>query len=70
MCILICFGPCSLVFIISAVASPIIGVIVDYTGRNIFWVALGVLLTLGAHMILAFTFAPPLLAMVSCQLIT
>ncbi|PIK52246.1 hypothetical protein BSL78_10870 [Apostichopus japonicus] len=53
----------SLVFIISAVASPIIGVIVDYTGRNIFWVALGVLLTLGAHMILAFTFAPPLLAM-------
>lgn len=53
----------SLVFIISAVASPLIGVVVDYTGKNVFWVALGVLLTLASHMLLAFTFAPPLVAM-------
>lgn len=53
----------SLVFIISAVASPLIGVVVDYTGKNVFWVSLGVVMTLASHMLLAFTFAPPLLAM-------
>jgi nitrate/nitrite transporter NarK len=49
----------SLVYIISAVASPFLGVLVDKTGLNLFWLNLGILLTLGAHAMLAFLPALP-----------
>lgn len=44
----------SLVYIISAAASPFLGILVDRTGFNLFWLNLGTLLTLGAHAMLAF----------------
>ncbi|XP_012727274.1 major facilitator superfamily domain-containing protein 1 isoform X1 [Fundulus heteroclitus] len=53
----------SIVYIISAPASPILGFIVDKTGRNVGWVLTAVIATLGAHMMLAFTFWNPWIAM-------
>ncbi|KAF4526046.1 hypothetical protein B566_EDAN000840 [Ephemera danica] len=54
----------SLVFIISAVASPILGLMVDRLGRNAVWVILSVATTLGCHALLAFTFLNPYVAMI------
>ncbi|CAB3386415.1 Hypothetical predicted protein [Cloeon dipterum] len=54
----------SLVFIISAVASPLLGLLVDKVGRNAFWVLVSVVSTLGCHALLAFTFLNPYIAMV------
>ncbi|KAI6645722.1 Major facilitator superfamily domain-containing protein 1-like [Oopsacas minuta] len=50
----------SAVYIVSAVASPFCGFVIDKTGLAIFWVLLGTLLTLAAHSMLAFTFILPL----------
>ena len=58
-------GVSSVVYIISAVASPIFGFVIDKTGRNIFWVFLAVLITLGCHAMLTFTFLNPFISMVS-----
>ena len=55
----------SLVYILSAFASPVFGFLIDKTGKNIFWVMMGVLVTMGAHGLLAFTFVNPYVAMVS-----
>jgi MFS family permease len=54
----------SLVFIISAVASPLLGFMVDRVGRNAIWVILSVATTLGCHALLAFTYLNPYIAMV------
>uniref|UniRef100_A0A671LIM5 Lysosomal dipeptide transporter MFSD1 n=1 Tax=Sinocyclocheilus anshuiensis TaxID=1608454 RepID=A0A671LIM5_9TELE len=48
----------SIVYIISAPASPLLG-----TGRNVLWVMLAVATTLLSHMMLAFTFWNPWIAM-------
>ncbi|KAM9853068.1 lysosomal dipeptide transporter MFSD1 isoform 2-T2 [Aulostomus maculatus] len=53
----------SIVYIISAPASPVLGFIVDKTGRNVVWVMSAVITTLAAHMMLAFTFWNPWIAM-------
>ncbi|XP_031573119.1 major facilitator superfamily domain-containing protein 1-like [Actinia tenebrosa] len=53
----------SIVFIISACASPVLGFMVDRTGKNIFWVLLAILLSLAAHAMVAFTFWNPFIAM-------
>ncbi|KAM8852933.1 lysosomal dipeptide transporter MFSD1 isoform 1-T1 [Synchiropus picturatus] len=53
----------SIVYIISAPASPIFGFMVDKTGRNVVWVICAVITTLCAHMMLAFTFWNPWIAM-------
>ncbi|XP_062409222.1 major facilitator superfamily domain-containing protein 1 [Sardina pilchardus] len=53
----------SVVYIISAPASPVLGFLVDRTGRNVLWVACAILATLTAHMMLAFTFWNPWIAM-------
>ncbi|KAG7479059.1 major facilitator superfamily domain-containing protein 1 isoform X2 [Solea senegalensis] len=53
----------SIVYIISAPASPILGFLVDKTGRNVVWVIIAVTATLAAHMMLAFTFWNPWIAM-------
>ncbi|XP_071084456.1 lysosomal dipeptide transporter MFSD1-like isoform X1 [Haliotis cracherodii] len=53
----------SIVYIISAVASPLFGFLIDKSGKNIFWVITGVLVTLGCHAMLAFTFINPYVAM-------
>lgn len=54
----------SLVYIISAVASPVFGFLIDKTGRNLFWVILGVTVTLGCHALLAFLFISPYIGMI------
>ncbi|XP_067102013.1 lysosomal dipeptide transporter MFSD1 isoform X1 [Osmerus mordax] len=53
----------SVVYIISAPASPLLGFLVDRTGRNVLWVLCAVVCTLLAHMMLAFTFWNPWIAM-------
>lgn len=58
----------SIVYIISAVASPIFGFLIDRSGRNISWVFLSVFATIGAHSLLAFTMLNPYIGMVSWNL--
>uniref|UniRef100_A0AAQ4QWZ8 Lysosomal dipeptide transporter MFSD1 n=1 Tax=Gasterosteus aculeatus aculeatus TaxID=481459 RepID=A0AAQ4QWZ8_GASAC len=53
----------SIVYIISAPASPLLGFMVDKTGRNVIWVMISVITTLAAHLMLAFTFWNPWIAM-------
>ncbi|XP_056612211.1 major facilitator superfamily domain-containing protein 1 [Triplophysa dalaica] len=53
----------SVVYIISAPASPVLGFMVDRTGRNIMWVLLAVVTTLLSHLMLAFTLWNPWIAM-------
>lgn len=54
----------SIVYIISAPASPVLGFLVDKTGKNVAWVMAAVVTTLAAHIMLAFTFWDPWIAMV------
>lgn len=53
----------SILYIVSAVASPLFGLLVDRTGRNVFYVFISILVTIGAHGILAFTFLNPYVGM-------
>uniref|UniRef100_A0A673WZ59 Lysosomal dipeptide transporter MFSD1 n=1 Tax=Salmo trutta TaxID=8032 RepID=A0A673WZ59_SALTR len=53
----------SIVYIISAPASPVLGFMVDRIGKNVIWVMCAVFTTLIAHMMLAFTFWNPWIAM-------
>ncbi|XP_065575349.1 major facilitator superfamily domain-containing protein 1-like [Artemia franciscana] len=46
----------SLVYLISTVASPFFGLMVDRLGRNVLWVVLSVMGTAGAHAILGFAY--------------
>lgn len=54
----------SLVFLISAGASPVFGFLVDRMGRSRYWLMLALLLSLASHILLAFTFLMPVIAMV------
>lgn len=54
----------SIIYVVSAVLSPFLGILIDYSGRNIFWVFLATLITMVSHGMLAFTFIHPLVAMV------
>ncbi|CAG2113021.1 unnamed protein product, partial [Medioppia subpectinata] len=54
----------SIIYIISAVLSPFLGLLVDLTGRNILWVFSSAIITLFAHSLLAFSFINPWLGMV------
>uniref|UniRef100_A0A2K6UCX5 Lysosomal dipeptide transporter MFSD1 n=1 Tax=Saimiri boliviensis boliviensis TaxID=39432 RepID=A0A2K6UCX5_SAIBB len=53
----------SVVYVISAPMSPVFGLLVDKTGRNIIWVLCAVAATLVSHMMLAFTMWNPWIAM-------
>ncbi|XP_064441864.1 major facilitator superfamily domain-containing protein 1 isoform X6 [Mirounga angustirostris] len=53
----------SVVYVISAPMSPIFGLLVDKTGKNIIWVLCAVVTTLAAHVMLAFTLWNPWIAM-------
>ncbi|XP_054159846.1 major facilitator superfamily domain-containing protein 1-like [Oppia nitens] len=57
-------GVDSIIYIISAVLSPFLGIAVDLTGRNIVWVFSAVVITLISHSLLAFTFVNPWIAMI------
>ncbi|GAV09016.1 hypothetical protein RvY_18622 [Ramazzottius varieornatus] len=52
----------SLVYTISAVGSPILGFLIDRTGRNIIWTISAISITIVAHGILGFTFVNPFVA--------
>lgn len=54
----------AIVYIISAVASPFFGFIVDKTGKNVTWVIGSIATTIGAHSLLAFTELNPYIGMV------
>lgn len=54
----------SLVYSISAIASPILGYIVDRTGKNVSWVFISICVTIFAHGLLAFTYLNPYVCMV------
>jgi nitrate/nitrite transporter NarK len=54
----------SIVYIISAVASPALGLLVDKVGMNVFWVFLSVFVSIGTHALLGFTFINPYISMV------
>lgn len=49
----------SMVYLLSAIFSPIFGILIDKTGRNVMWVIISILTTLGSHFVLAFTFFNP-----------
>ncbi|XP_061638264.1 major facilitator superfamily domain-containing protein 1 isoform X2 [Phyllopteryx taeniolatus] len=53
----------SIVYVVSAPASPILGFVVDKMGRNVIWVMCAVCTTLASHMMLAFTFWNPWIGM-------
>ncbi|KAM8817487.1 lysosomal dipeptide transporter MFSD1 [Rhynchonycteris naso] len=53
----------SIVYVISAPMSPIFGLMVDKTGKNIIWVLCAVVITLASHLLLAFTLWNPWIAM-------
>lgn len=49
----------SIIYSIAAVASPLCGYIVDKTGRNVMWVFISTVVTIGGHALLAFSFVNP-----------
>ncbi|CRK94234.1 CLUMA_CG007749, isoform A [Clunio marinus] len=49
----------SVIYSIAAIASPLCGYIVDRTGRNVMWVFMSTVITIGAHALLAFSFVNP-----------
>ncbi|XP_062521615.1 major facilitator superfamily domain-containing protein 1-like [Corticium candelabrum] len=53
-----------IVYILSAAFSPIFGFFIDRFGKNVFWVIAAVVITLGSHSLLAFTFINPWIPMV------
>uniref|UniRef100_A0A1A9WMC0 Major facilitator superfamily associated domain-containing protein n=1 Tax=Glossina brevipalpis TaxID=37001 RepID=A0A1A9WMC0_9MUSC len=55
----------SVLYLISAVASPLFGFIVDKSGRNVNWIFLAISTTMVAHSILAFTMLNPYVAIVT-----
>lgn len=56
---------CSMVYLISAGASPLFGFVIDKTGRNVFWILISVISTIAAHSSLAFSYLNPYVCMVS-----
>lgn len=54
----------SLVYSISAIASPVLGYLVDRTGKNVSWVFISICATILAHGLLAFTYVNPYVCMI------
>jgi MFS family permease len=53
-----------MVYSISAIASPLFGILVDKSGRNILWLVLSIIGSLIAHGLLAFTYVSPYVCMI------
>ncbi|XP_033208128.1 major facilitator superfamily domain-containing protein 1-like isoform X2 [Belonocnema kinseyi] len=54
----------SMLYFVSAVASPLAGLVVDKTGKNVLWVFISIVFTIFAHSLLAFTFVNPYTCMI------
>ncbi|XP_055312534.1 major facilitator superfamily domain-containing protein 1-like isoform X2 [Sitodiplosis mosellana] len=50
--------------LISAVACPLFGYIIDKTGKNIYWMLISILALITAHSLFAFTYVNPLICMI------
>ncbi|XP_022124494.1 major facilitator superfamily domain-containing protein 1 [Pieris rapae] len=55
----------SMVYFLSAALSPFFGILIDKTGRNVMWVILSIITTIGSHFLLAFTFVNPYVGVMS-----
>ncbi|XP_050361562.1 major facilitator superfamily domain-containing protein 1-like [Nymphalis io] len=55
----------SMVYLFSAALSPFFGILIDKTGRNVMWVILSIITTIGSHFLMAFTFVNPYVGVVS-----
>lgn len=53
-----------LIYLLSGPASPALGILVDKTGRNVMYCFLSILITLLCHMVLAFSYINPYIAIV------
>ena len=53
-----------LIYLISAPASPLLGLLIDKTGLNITYVFVAISVTLFCHIILAFSFLNPYIAII------
>ncbi|XP_030241384.1 major facilitator superfamily domain-containing protein 1 [Drosophila navojoa] len=53
----------SIVYLISAIASPLFGFIIDRVGRNVSWVFVATVATIVAHLLLTFTHMNPYIGM-------
>jgi len=53
-----------LIYLVSAPASPLLGLVIDKTGRNISWVFLAVAISIGCYALLNFTSANPYIAII------
>lgn len=49
----------SMIYIVSAIASPFFGILIDKVGKNLMWVVYSIILTAVAHSILIFTYLNP-----------
>ncbi|CAF0894574.1 unnamed protein product [Rotaria sordida] len=54
----------SLVYFMSAILSPLLGYVVDKTGRNLYWLMGSITTTIFAHALLAFLFVHPVVPLV------
>ncbi|KAJ8952492.1 hypothetical protein NQ318_003288 [Aromia moschata] len=54
----------SIVYFMSAFASPLLGLLIDKSGKNLLWIMIAVFSTIGSHVLLAFTMVNPYVAMV------
>lgn len=54
----------SLVYFMSAILSPLLGYVVDRTGRNLYWLMGSITATIIAHALLAFLFVHPVVPLV------
>ena len=53
-----------LIYLLSAPASPVLGILIDKTGRNVTYCFTAILVTLICHSMLAFTFLDPYIAVI------
>ena len=53
-----------LIYLISAPASPVLGILIDKSGRNLTYTFLSILVTLFCHVLLGFTFLNPYVAII------
>ncbi|KRT85788.1 membrane transporter [Oryctes borbonicus] len=57
----------SMIYIVSAVASPFFGILIDKVGKNLTWVIVSILITAVAHSLLVFTYLNPFIGTVQLK---
>ncbi|XP_045200021.1 major facilitator superfamily domain-containing protein 1-like isoform X2 [Mercenaria mercenaria] len=58
----------SMVYLMAAITMPVFGLLIDKLGWSLFWMFIGIILSTGSHVILAFTFIEPYIATVAMGL--